>query len=94
MLPFTVKLDTFLCPDFKCPTCKWTGVLEVKTTAFRSKDIEERTFRPGDKVQEGWVGAREVFECGMCPRCLEAGVVKLLPVELLFAGGVFVRAHF
>jgi hypothetical protein len=95
MLPFAVKLDTFLCPEFKCPQCGWGGVLEVKTTAFREAETEERIFKPGDKVVEGWVGIKEVFECGLCPKCLERpGELNLLPVTLLFTGGVFVRAHF
>jgi len=94
MLPFSVKLDTFLCPEFCCPVCGWKGILELKTAAFRQKDSEERTFKPGDKVMPGWVGRREVFEGGLCPQCLEKKELKILPVTLVFENGVFVRVHF
>ncbi len=93
-LPFTVKLDTFLCPDFRCSDCGWSGVLEVKTTAFSKKDVESKVFKFGDHVVEGWVGKKEVFDGAMCPQCLERGLVKILPVVLLFLDGVFMRADF
>ena len=68
--------------------------MEVKTLAFIKKGVEPQVFSVGDLVDPEKTSKKELFDGGFCPKCLEQGRTKIVPVTLRFAGGFFVSVHF
>lgn len=92
MFPYLdLKLSTFVCPDFFCPVCSYSGDVELKTIQA-GKPSE--TYSLGSRVGDGLAGRLEVHDALFCPSCAQKKNFKLHGVTLVIQNGVFVSAYF
>ena len=92
MFPYLdLKLSTFVCPDFFCPDCAYSGDVELKTlNAGKPPGV----YTLGQRVGDGLAGRFEVHDAVFCPDCLKNQNFKIHGVTLVIQNGVFLNAYF